>query len=46
MLDPPWLGLEDVFVNMIKVISNIPLPCEDKVDGCRYLKVNLKCFIQ
>ena len=40
------LGLEDANVNVINVTSNIPLPYEDKIDGCHLLKEKEMSFIQ
>ena len=40
------LGPEDANVNVIKVASNIPLPYEDKIDGCARLKDMESSFTQ
>ena len=40
------LGLEDANVNVINVTSNIPLPYEDKIDGCLRLKEKERSFIR
>lgn len=40
------LGLEDANVNVINVTTNIPLPFEDKIDGCVRLKEKEKSFTQ
>jgi hypothetical protein len=32
------LSPEDANANIINVASNIPLPYEDKLDGCKHLK--------
>ena len=39
------LGLEDENFNVINVTSNIPLPYEDKIDGCLCFKEKERSFI-
>jgi hypothetical protein len=39
------LSLEDENFNMLKVTSNIPIPYDDKQDGCSFLKEKKRSFI-